>query len=370
MGLIRAFSGAIGGTFADQWKDIITAGSFDEHVVVAPGVLQSTNNGRGTNFYGSNGVLTNGSKIYVPENVAAFIFNQAAIEGIITQPGGYEYTNGQDSVFSGSSISKSIFSQAKERMGYGGISPDSKQIAFVNLREIRDIKFGTKGAQVYNDYFYGTDLEIFAYGSFTIRVTDPVRFIQNFVPPNVTYYTFDDAKVRSQILSEFLQSFTVALNSLSSSYRISQLPAQANTIAKIVATDEDNAGTWENRFGFRIIKVAIENIEFTEESRALVRQYSENKMNLKAYDDISQKASNIAAQQKIASGIENNGLGDAGGMIMGMNIAQGIGSQAEAKQTMSFDDQVEMLKKLKGLLDAGILSQEEFDAKKKEIMGL
>ncbi len=217
---------------------------------------------------------------------------------------------------------------------------------------------------------YGTDLEIFAYGSFTIRVTDPVRFIQNFVPPNVTYYTFDDAKVRSQILSEFLQSFTVALNSLSSSYRISQLPAQANIIAKIVATDEDNAGTWENRFGFRIIKVAIENIEFTEESRALVRQYSENKMNLKAYDDISQKASNIAAQQKIASGIENNGLGDAGGMIMGMNIAQGIGSQAEAKQTMSFDDQVEMLKKLKGLLDAGILSQEEFDAKKKEIMGL
>ena len=160
------------------------------------------------------------------------------------------------------------------------------------------------------------------------------------------------------------------MNSLSSSYRISQLPAQANIIAKIVATDEDNAGTWENRFGFRIIKVAIENIEFTEESRALVRQYSENKMNLKAYDDISQKASNIAAQQKIASGIENNGLGDAGGMIMGMNIAQGIGSQAEAKQTMSFDDQVEMLKKLKGLLDAGILSQEEFDAKKKEIMGL
>lgn len=36
----------IGGTFADQWKDIITAGHFDEHTVASPGVLQ-TNIGLG-----------------------------------------------------------------------------------------------------------------------------------------------------------------------------------------------------------------------------------------------------------------------------------------------------------------------------------
>lgn len=73
MGLIRSFTGALGGTFADQWKDIITAGSFDEHVVVSPGIFQSSNNGRGSNFHGSSGVISNGSKIYVPENTAAFI---------------------------------------------------------------------------------------------------------------------------------------------------------------------------------------------------------------------------------------------------------------------------------------------------------
>ena len=40
-------------------------------------------------------------------------------------------------------------------------------------------------------------------------------------------------------------------------------------------------------------------------------------MNLKAYDDVSQKSSNIAAQQKIASGGEQHGLGDSAGMIFG-----------------------------------------------------
>lgn len=388
MGIIRAFTGAIGGTFADQWKDIYTVGPFDEHIVVAPGVLKSFNNGRGTNTKGSDGVISNGSKIYVPENTAAFIFSQSGIEEIITEPGGYEYQNGQESIFNGDNAKEAVFGQIKDRVGYGGITSDYKQIAFVNLREIRDIKFGTRGPQVYHDLFYGTDLEIFAYGSFTIKITDPRIFVTNFVPANVMYYSFDDDRVRSQILSEFLMSFTVALNSLSENYRISQLPSQANNIAQIVKDDSVNAGTWPDRFGFTIVQVAVENIEFTEASRELVQQYSSNKMNLKAYEDISEKASNIAAQQKIAQGIENNGFGNAGGMIMGMNMAQGIGPLAQPQpvpqtatppvaqpaeqpsQKMSIDEQMDAVKKLKELLDAGILTQEEFDAKKKEVLGL
>lgn len=356
-----------------MWKDIFTVGNFDEHVAVMPSIQKSFNKGRGSNYKGSEGIISNGSRIYVPENTAAFIFDQSGIEEIITEAGGYEYQSGQDSIFNGNGITKSIFNQVSDRIGYGGITSDSKQIAFVNLREIRDIKFGTKGAQVYNDRYYDTDLEIFAYGSFSIRVVDPVRFIRNFVPANVTYYTFDDLKVRSQILSEFLQSFTVALNSMSDTYRISQLPSQGNTIAHIVMNDSNNVGTWPERFGFSIVQVAIENIEFTEDSRELVKAYSSNKMSLKAYEDISQRTSNIAAQQKIAQGIQEHGLGESGNMVMGVNMAQAINSTGVPKEqssAMSLDQQIDALKKLKELVDVGILSEEEFNVKKKEIMGL
>ena len=64
----------------------------------------------------------------------------------------------------------------------------------------------------------------------------------------------------SQIVTEFLQSFIVALNSLSTTYRISQLPSQATVLANQVACDNQYAGTWKERFGFEIIKVAIANI--------------------------------------------------------------------------------------------------------------
>ncbi len=370
MGIIKAFSDAVGGTLADQWKEIITAGYFDEHTVVSPGVLKSSNRGRGVNSTGSEDIISNGTQIFIPENTAAFIFSQSAIEEIITTPGGYEYQDGQESVFNGDKISKAIFKQVKDRIGYGGISSDQKRIAFINLREIRDIKFGTRGPQVYNDSFYGADLEVLAYGSFSIKVVDPERFIKNFVPANVVSYSFDDSNVRSQILSEFVQSFTVALNTLSQTYRISQLPSRANEISEGISQDEHNAGTWNERFGFEIVKIAIENIEFSPESRDLVKQFSSNKMNLKAFDDVSQKSSNIAAQQKIAQGIQDNGLGEGGNMIYGMNMAQTLNNQAAVKPTMSFDQQIDTLKKLKELLDAGILTQDEFDIKKKEVMGL
>ena len=372
MGIIRAFAGALGGTFADQWKDIFTAGSFDEHVLVTPGIQKHVDNrGRGSNTHGSDNVITNSSKIYVPENTAAFIFSDGGIETAITEPGGYIYQNGQKSVFNKESFFSSIITQTEKRFEYGGINPDDKRIAFINLREIRDIKFGTRGAQVYNDLFYGVDLEIYAYGSFTIKVTNPILLIKNFIPPNTSFYTMDEPKVRSQITSEFLQSFIVALNSLSDKFRISQLPSQSITIANTIMHDDFNAGTWPSRFGLQIVQAAIENIEFSEESRELVRKFSENKMNLKAYENISQQASNIAAQQKIAQGIQDNGLGTGGGMLFGMNMAQGLTMNAEQKQnTMSLDDQISALQKLKSLVDSGILSQEEFDIKKRQIMGL
>lgn len=374
MGIIRAFSGAITGSFADQWKDIITSGHFDEHTAVSPGVMQQPANGRGSQNNRTIGVISNGSKILVPENTAAFIFSQSGIEEIITVAGGYEYQAGQSTIFHGDGFGKSIFKQAVDRIGYGGQTADQKQIAFVNLREIRGIRFGTRSPLMYHDLYYNADLEIAAFGTFSLKIIDAAKFIKNYVPANVSYYTFDDPKTRLQILSEFIQSFAVALNSLSSSFRISQLPSQANEIAAIVSNDHAHAGSWKERFGFEVVMVGIENIEFSHESRELVKAYSSKKMDWKVYEDVSQQTSNIVAQQKIAQGIQNHGLGDVTGMVFGMGMVQGINplnaAPVERRESMSVDQQIETLTKLKTLLDAGILSEDEFNAKKKEIIGL
>ena len=68
MGLIRAFGGAVGGALADQWKDFITVPSnVGPTAAIFPSVLMGTNAGRGTNTGSSRAVISNGSKIVVPE---------------------------------------------------------------------------------------------------------------------------------------------------------------------------------------------------------------------------------------------------------------------------------------------------------------
>ena len=388
MGILDAAFDAFSGTLADQWKDIVTVGEFDERTAIAPGVRKRSNEGYGYN-QGQSNILSNGSIIYVPENTAAFIFSQSGIENVITKPGGYEYRDGQLSVFDKQSrdesgIVKTLFNQTAQRIGFSGMSADDKRVSFVNLRELRGIKFGTRGPLAYNDLYYETDLEVYAYGLFSIKIVEPVAFVRNFLPANVGSYSFNDLESRSQLVAEFLHSFIVAPNSLSTEYRISQLPSQAGRIADQIRSENENAGTWRQRFGIELCGVAIENIEFSDDSRELVHNYSEKKMSVRAYEGVSAQAGNMAAQQIIAEGVRENGLGEGGNMLFGLGLAGSLspqnasqatgaavpGQSSDAKLTPSVDDQVETLKKLKELVDMGILTPEEFSAKKKQLLGL
>jgi membrane protease subunit (stomatin/prohibitin family) len=159
------------------------------------------------------------------------------------------------------------------------------------------------------------------------------------------------------------------------------LPSQVGAISELLADDDSTLGSWIPRFGLDVVQVGIESIELSPESRELVKNYSANKMNVSAFEGVSQQASNIAAQQKIAQGVQDNGLGDGAGLIFGMNLAQGLNAQTAApaaspplpvapSQGPSLDEQIEAVKKLKDLLDSGILTQDEFDTKKKQVMGL
>lgn len=370
MGIIKAINDSLRSTLADQWKEIITVGEFGEYEAVLPGVMKTKNNGYGTNKPGSEGVISNGSRIYVPENTVAFIFGDSGIENIIDKSGGYEYQDGEKSVFNSDGIIKSVVKTAAKRFQFGGEAVGEKRIAFVNLREIRDIKFGMNGTQMFNDPYYGIDVEIHAYGSFSIKIDDPEAFIKKYVPVNTIYYSFDNAKAKQQIVPEFLQSFSAALNMYSGKCRFSELPSKKNDIQQTIINDNSNAGSWKERFGFELIGVAIEKVDLSDSSKEILNNYASKKTDLNAYSEISQKASDISAQQKIASGIEKDGLGNMSGLLFGMNFAQGLNSNAGKQQTQNYDEQLETLNKLKTALDNGILTQEEFDKKKKEILGL
>ena len=49
MGIFDALRDSIGGVVADQWKDIVTCGEFNEQTLVAPGMRRHSQDGQGNN---------------------------------------------------------------------------------------------------------------------------------------------------------------------------------------------------------------------------------------------------------------------------------------------------------------------------------
>lgn len=216
---------------------------------VASGLYQQTNNGRGTNFKGSADVISNGSKIFVPENTAAFIFSQAGIEDVITQSGGYEYRWPAEHL---------------QRWRHQGLDREADGRPLW----LRWADLGSEVPRLHQPALLWADLDLLAFGTFSLRVVDAAAFVRKFLPANTRHYAFDSAEARQQISSEFMQAFIVAVNSLSATHRISELPSQAGAVAELIADDSSALGSWIKRYGLDVVQVGIESIAFSRPSDA------------------------------------------------------------------------------------------------------
>lgn len=391
MGFIKAFAGAISGTFADQWIDVIMPADAPPTAGVIPAVQKGKNAGRGSNTHGSEGIITNGSKIMVPDGYALVTLQDNAVTGFISEVGGYifntEDLNAQ-SIFTGGGLIDGIIKQAFERFKYGGI-PGSRQAAvYINLKEIPNNKFGTQSEIYWDDMYINAQVGAMARGTYSLKIVDPITFLKGFVP--VSYITsgriFDFADMDNDASEQLFTEVVASLGAAFSAY--SNDPARGNRMAKIQGDQLGFAKTlsdvveenyqWKSDRGLEIAKVAIASIEYDEDSKALLSD-------VKKADALSGARGNSFMQQAVARGMQAAGENGGGAMGMGfmgmgMNMAgssiaglqQPVNGQPQmmaGQATAPAEDPVTKLKQMKELLDAGVISQEEFDAAKAKFLG-
>jgi membrane protease subunit (stomatin/prohibitin family) len=377
MGLMSAGIDAVSGTLADQWVDFLTAPAFDEQTLVAPGVLQERNNGRGTNTRGSTNVLTDGSRIVVPENTAALVTDGGGIVSVSVEPGYFVFRNdGLPSIFSGAGPHAGLITQAWERYRFGGEPGQQQLIYFVNLRELRNQRFGTPGPLPYKDFSLvpagatqAPVLRLKARGQYSVRVVDPIRFFRNFLPPNVRTYTLADSAASSQLTQEFVTAFQAALQSLSRTMDIASIASHGQELARALTNDDGPRGSWLERFGLEIVSVAVSAIEYDEASRELMDKYNTGVL-------LSGGVGNAYAQATVADAalaMAEGGEGGAGmlGLAMGLGAIGGSVSgltQASVSSPEAVSDPVVVLGQLKTMLDQGLITPEQYAAKQDEVL--
>lgn len=381
MGFIKAFEGAIGGTLADQWKDfIVPMSGVPATAGIYPAVPQGTNAGRGSNTKGSNNIITNGSKIVVPEGMALITVQEGAITGCIAEPGGFIFSSddpNSKSIFSGDGIVSSLITQSWERFKYGG-QPSSQQTAFyVNLKEIPNNRFGTQAEIYWDDAYLNAQVGALTRGTYTLRIIDPILFVKNFVPTaylsDGEVFDFADmdndagAQLFNEVVGSLSSAFSNYTNDPSKGNRITRIQGDQIGFAKSLSQAVEEGYQWKTDRGLEIVKVAIQAIEYDEDTRKLLSD-------VKKADALSGARGNSFMQQSVARGFqsagENGGATNMAFMGMGMNSVGGAMGGLQQPVQQPQEDPMEKLKKYKEMLDSGLITQEDYDEQKKRLLGV
>ena len=399
MGFIKAFTGALGGTFADQWKDFYAPRQGVSGTVgLYPAVPSGTNAGRGENTKGSENIITNGSKIIVPEGTALITIQDGAITGLVAEPGGFIFSSddpNSQSMFAGNGIFGQTLKQTWERVKFGG-QPGSQQLAFyVNLKEIPNNKFGTQSEIYWDDAFFGKQVGAVTRGTYTLKIVDPLLFVKNFVPskylqPNAPEFDFADmdndagTQLFNEVVGTLSAAFSNYTNDPSKGNRISKIQADQIGFAQAMSQAVEDAYQWKTTRGLEIVKTAILAIEYDEDTKELMKD-------VKKADALSGSRGNSFMQQAVARGMqsagENGGGANMAFMGMGMNVAGGMmggmqqqptsssyqpafGQQQSVTDQQTPQDPTTKLLEMKKLLDAGAITQEDYDKIKNQLLGL
>lgn len=316
MGIIKAVVSAIGGGLADQYLESIEPDNMDDNTVYTTGISSRANDSRNTNRKGSTNVISNGSVIHVYPNQFMMLIDGGKVIDYTAEPGYYTVNNSTaPSLFNGQF--GDALKETFNRVRFGGGTPQSQTVAYINLQEIKGIKFGTPNAVNYFDNFYNSELFLRAHGTYSIKITNPLLFFAEAIPKNDDRVDIND--INAQYLSEFLEAFQAAINKLSADgERISYVPSKGMELSKHMSTilDED----WNKSRGMEIKSVGIASISYDEQSQKLINMRNEGAM----LGDPSVREGYV--QGAVARGMEAAGSNANGSMagFMGM----GIGMQA------------------------------------------
>ena len=327
MGIIKATLSAIGGNLADSWQEVLEADNMSDTTIFTKGVKVRSGDRRNSNKRGTDDTISNGSIIHVYPNQFMLLVDGGKVVDFTAEEGYYKVDNSAaPSLFAGQ-FGESI-KDAFARIKFGGVPSYSQKAYFINLQEIKGIRFGTRTPVNYFDSFYNAELFLRAHGTYSIRVTDPVKLYSEVIPKNCD--RVDINEINEQYLSEFLEALNSAINKMSvDGIRISHVASKSRELSQYMANELDES--WKSMRGIEVQSVGIASVSYDDESKELINMRNKGAM----LGDPSVREGYV--QGSVARGIEAAGSNSAGaaqafmGVGVGMNGAGGF--MASASET-------------------------------------
>ena len=333
-------------------------------------IIQWTEDGDGTlawRFPMRDMEIQNGGQLVVRESQMAIFVNEGQVADVFT-PGTYKLTTQTLPVLTYLKNWDKLFE-----------SPFKSDVYFFSTRQQIDQKWGTPQPITIRDKDFGA-VRLRAFGNYAFRVADPKLFHTEISGTRESYPVAD---LEGQLRGMVLQNISNAIAASGLPF----LDLAANQVMFADALTKELAPLFA-KLGLLIENLTVQNVSLPEELQKILDQKIGMGM---VGNDMGKFMQYQTAQAipKFAEGAGSGGGGIAGdamglgagvalGQVLAQNLQaglQGAGVAAQAAPAAAAasvgvkpEDVMATLEKLGELKAKGILTQEEFDAKKAELL--
>ena len=296
--------------------------------------------------------IRNGAILTVRESQVAIFVNEGQIADVFG-PGRYELTTNTLPVLTYLQNWDKLFE-----------SPFKSDVYFFSTRQRLDRKWGTTNPVTVRDAEFGA-VRLRAFGIYSYRLADAKKF-HTSVSGTLERYSAE------QLESQLRNTIVGHIASLFGETNVPFLDMAASQEKFGQALKEKVAPLFDS-FGLALDNFVVQNISLPQE----LEKALDARINMNLVGDLGQYtqyqvASSIPLAAQNEGGTAGAGVGIGAGVAMGQAMGQAMLAATQPPATASSvsqaDEVAATLEKLHALVGKGILSQDEFDAKKAELL--
>ena len=237
-----------------------------------------------------------GAKLTVREGQAAVFVHEGQLADVFT-PGLYMLETNNMPILT-----------TLQHWDHGFKSPFKSEVYFVNTTRFNDLKWGTKNPIMLRDPEFGPT-RIRAFGTYTVRVADPGRFLSEIVGTDGEF-TMDE--ISFQIRNIIVQAFSRII--AGSGIPVLDMAANTADLGRMIAAEITKV---VNEYGLEIPEFYIENISLPPAVEAVL----DKRTSMGIAGDLGKFTQFSAAEAMTAAAQNPAGGGMAAGMGAGMGLA-------------------------------------------------
>jgi membrane protease subunit (stomatin/prohibitin family) len=249
---------------------------------------------------------------------------------------------------------------------FGGKTPFAAEVWYVNLSPKKDLKWGTSSPIPLVDPKFGVPLNIRAFGQWGVQIDDPMIFLAEMVgarrmAKTDQIYEYFKGELRQDISEAISNGFVSGL------YSVFDINANLSKIAEKV---QESFRVRLEKYGISLTNLTIDRVGISPEELEKMQNIMLKKMEAEQLGSVNVTDSyrTIKTFNALEAAASNPG-GGAVPVIAQMGMANGLISSISSQANPASQEIEERLLKLKRLLDAQLINQDEFDKKKSEILG-